>query len=253
MGDAGRESSAHDTEVLPPEDAEASEKSGAQQVADALGASTRTHDRALSRVIWVVAALIVLGAVLMISGVLLSRRQAASLPSDSRGASAETPPNSMGASTPAETRGAEGRVATAGTIATSAIAGGDASGTSVPSAPPATAAALPELGSSPPRTIAMVVVPRGFAGASYRVVFRPFGWAAGGSANGRLIMVVDSDQPTDSGAKALGQEFAKRNLMVWCTPECAAQIGRAGTYNGVLEVRPQGDVGLLYLTKASAR
>ena len=96
----------------------------------------------------------------------------------------------------------------------------------------------------------MLVVPKGFTPASYAVVFEPYGWGPGGQRGGRLVARIVSSKAANASATTLAKEFAGRNVMVWCAPKVAAAISGGGRYQGMLEVRPQGDVGVLYLAQA---
>jgi len=112
-------------------------------------------------------------------------------------------------------------------------------------------AALTELKTPPSRTVAMLVVPKGFTAATYAIVFQPFGWGPGGSESGRLLIRIVSSNPTNASATTLDKDFAGRNAAVWCSPQVAASLSKGGTYTGILQVRPQADVGTLYLTSAT--
>lgn len=107
---------------------------------------------------------------------------------------------------------------------------------------------LPELSGPPPKTVSMLVVPKGFALATYDIVFRPYGWGPGGPSGGRIVIRIDSAKPADSGARTLGSEFKDRNASVWCVTGDVKTLDVGGTYRGTLSVRPQGDVGWLYLS-----
>lgn len=96
----------------------------------------------------------------------------------------------------------------------------------------------------------MLVVPKGFTIASYGVVFRPYGWGPGGESGGRLLVKIVSSKATNASATSLKKNFAGRNVSVWCTPKAVAAVSGGGTFQGVLQVRPQGDVGVLYLAQA---
>jgi len=97
----------------------------------------------------------------------------------------------------------------------------------------------------------MVVVPKGFSAAQYEIAFEPYGWGPAGAADGRIVVRITTSKPLDAGAKALDRDFADKNALLFLGPEDARAISTGGTYKGVLSVRPQGDVGLLYLTKVS--
>lgn len=139
--------------------------------------------------------------------------------------------------------------ATRGQSATQPTPGG--TGRIVGTAPGAVVAKdepLAELAVPPERMIGMVVVPKGFTKASFNVAIEPYGWGPGGQASGRLAVKITSATPMDAGAKALGQTFAGRNASLWTSPDVAAVTRVGGAYRGVLEIRPQGDVGTLHLT-----
>ena len=96
----------------------------------------------------------------------------------------------------------------------------------------------------------MLVVPKGFTSASFGVVFQPYGWGPGGQRSGRLLAKIVTSKPTNTSARALNKDFAGRNVAIWCAPPISAAIAVGGTYQGVMVVRPQGDVGVLYLVNA---
>lgn len=112
-------------------------------------------------------------------------------------------------------------------------------------------AKLIELKAPPSRTVAMLVVPKGFTAATYAIKFQPFGWGPGGSEGGRLLIRIVSSKPTNASATQLDKDFAGRNAAVWCSPQVAASLSKGGTYTGTLQVRPQADVGTLYLLSAA--
>ena len=149
--------------------------------------------------------------------------------------------------------GGGARVATPGsTDGTSGVTGAPR-GSSSQKLPAGDGVPLTDLAAPPERTVSMLVVSKGFTSATYTVVFRPYGWGGGGRAGGRLVVRVVSSQPTGGGAKTLDAGLAGRNASVWCTPEVASAVAKGGTYRGVVEVRPQGDVGTLYLTDATLK
>lgn len=117
-------------------------------------------------------------------------------------------------------------------------------------APATPGAPLTELTSPPPRTVAMLVVPKGFTAATYAIAFTPYGWGPGGRTGGRILINITSSKPTNASAKVLDKDFANRNAAVWCSPKVAAALSTGGAYTGLLQVRPQGDVGTLYLMDA---
>ncbi len=108
---------------------------------------------------------------------------------------------------------------------------------------------LSELSAPPAKTVAMLVVPKGFKAAAFDIVFQPYGWGPGGVDGGRILVRIDSSRPADAGAKALEKDFMGRNAAVWCSPADAKILADGGTYSGVLTVRPQGNVGSLYLSQ----
>jgi hypothetical protein len=119
-----------------------------------------------------------------------------------------------------------------------------------PGTPAAPGDKLVEIAAPPEKTIGMLVVPKGFTPATYGVVLQPFGWGPGGQAAGRLVAKIVSATPTNDSAKSLGKDFAGRNVSLWIAPPAAKVMVIGGTYQGVMEVKPQGDVGVLYLATA---
>jgi len=119
-----------------------------------------------------------------------------------------------------------------------------------PGTPAAPGDKLVEIPAPPEKTIGMLVVPKGFTSATYGVVLQPFGWGPGGQTAGRLVAKIVSATPTNDSAKSLGKDFAGRNVSLWIAPPAAKVMVIGGTYQGVMEVKPQGDVGVLYLATA---
>ena len=97
----------------------------------------------------------------------------------------------------------------------------------------------------------MLVVPKGFTSATFAMVFQPYGWGPGGPQGGRLIAKVISSKPTNASAAALKQDFTGHNVSLWAPPQVTAGLKVGGTYKGTVQVKPQGDVGVLYLTNAT--
>lgn len=108
---------------------------------------------------------------------------------------------------------------------------------------------LMELAAPPAKTVAMLVVPKGFEPGTFDIVFQPYGWGPGGADGGRILVKISSSKPTNPSARALDKDFEGRNVAVWCSPADAKVLVKGGTYTGVLTVRPQGDVSSLYLSK----
>jgi len=114
--------------------------------------------------------------------------------------------------------------------------------------PAAAGQPLAELAAPPVKTVAMLVVPKGFTPATFGIVFEPYGWGPGGPDGGRILVRINSSKPTNASAKALDKDFKGRNAAVWCAPADTKVLVKGGTYTGVLTVRPQGDTGSLYLS-----
>ena len=95
--------------------------------------------------------------------------------------------------------------------------------------------------------------PTGIAVATYRIDFEPYGWGQGGPSRGRLVVYVLASKPTDAGATKLGKQLQGTNVAVWVEPGSAKVVSAGGAYSGVLQVQPQGDVGLFYLSEVTAR
>lgn len=127
-----------------------------------------------------------------------------------------------------------------------------ASGSVVASNPSGAAgtATLPTLQTPPEHTVAMIVVPRGFAGADFSVAFEPLGFGPAGSAGGLLMAKVLSSKPVGSAAASLQRDFSGRNVSLYCTPGQLTGMATGARYDGTIHVRPQGDVGVLILTQA---
>lgn len=123
---------------------------------------------------------------------------------------------------------------------------------SAPKQPARDGSRLTTLPAPPERTIGMIVVPDDFRVATYEVTLKPFGWGPGGQKGGRLVASIVTATPADDGAKALAKEFKGRNATLWCQGPVAEAIELGGTYAGIMEVRKQGDVGVLYLTEVKA-
>ncbi len=119
-----------------------------------------------------------------------------------------------------------------------------------PSAPAKQGSSLTTLTAPPEKTIGMIVVPKGFKGGTYAIEFEPYGWGPSGPAGGRLIAKILKSSAQDAGAKSLDKDFANRNATLWCAPDLAKTIKLGGKYTGTMDVRPQGDVGVLFLVKA---
>lgn len=118
-----------------------------------------------------------------------------------------------------------------------------------PKAPAAAGSQLTTLTVPPDKTIGMIVVPDGFTSGTYEITFKPYGWGPAGQQGGRLVAQIATAKAVDEGAKSLKKEFEGRNATLWCAGPVADDIDLGGQYKGVMVVRPQGDVGVLYLTK----
>lgn len=117
--------------------------------------------------------------------------------------------------------------------------------------PAASGSKLATLDTPPEHTVAMVVVPRGFQGADFAVVFTPYGLGPSGPAGGVLVAKILSSKPIGSQAKSLRHDFAGQNVTLYCTPAQLSAITDGGRYQGTMRVRPQGDVGVMLLVRAS--
>lgn len=153
---------------------------------------------------------------------------------------------------PTDTPGARKKSAAASSTAQSAAGTATIAQPAAPNTVAAAGSKLVELQAPPERTVGMLVVPKGFTAASYNVVFQPYGWGPGGAESGRLLVKVTSSKPANESATKLDKDFAGRNVTLWATPQAAAVITLGGTYQGVMQVRPQGDVGVLYLVNAKS-
>ena len=123
------------------------------------------------------------------------------------------------------------------------------SGTSGSPQPVAAGSKLPALQAPPQGSVGLVLVPRGFAGAEFAIVFTPYGVGASGSAGGTLFAKVVSSKP--SGSKhAFAHDFTGEDLALYAPAGVLAAVTGGGRYKGMLQVRPQGDVGVLILTRA---
>lgn len=122
-----------------------------------------------------------------------------------------------------------------------------------PTAPVPKGSKVTSISAPPTQTVGMLVVPKGFKGAQYAVTFRPYGWGPGGAAGGRLVIRIDTSKAVDAGAKAYGKDFSGRNAIAFVVPSAAAAIKLGGTYTGQLLLRPQADVGVFYLLKATPK
>lgn len=107
---------------------------------------------------------------------------------------------------------------------------------------------LSELSGPPPQAVAMLVVPKDFTPATFGIVFQPYGWGPGGPEGGRLLVKINSSNPTNASAKALDKDFEGHNASLWCSPQDTKALAEGGTFTGVLTVVPQGDVGQLHVS-----
>jgi hypothetical protein len=221
----------------------------AEEVADALGASTASHDRRVHRGVLIA---IVVGCVVVVGAVALlvaSSLRPAQAPVAAPGSAATASPSAPAQSAPATVDD------------TRAAAGGPATGAS-PAAPPSTIASAPgqpapagqplaTLTSPPPGVISLVVTPKGFSAGSFAITMRPYGWGPGGASGGTLVVRIDSAKPLDAGAKALKTPLADKNAALVCVPAVATRIPTGGTYSGTLSVNSHGDVGVMSLIKVA--
>lgn len=210
-------------------------------------AETAAHSRQ-TRIGWevVVGAVVVMLVGAGIAFALLGQDAESEKPADKPTAAAVIPTRTpsltaTGSATTSRTTAASG---------TSAPGGVQSNRTATPTEKPAVAGQpLAELSAPPVQTVAMLVVPKGFRDATFGIVFQPFGWGPGGADGGRLLVKISSSEPTNASGKSLGKDFKARNASVWVSPPDARILVKGGTYTGVLTVRPQGDVGSLYLSK----
>lgn len=122
-----------------------------------------------------------------------------------------------------------------------------------PSKPAAAGEELKPLPAPPEKTLAMLSLDEGFSGAQYEITFEPFGYGPTGDEAARLVVLVSASKPLDAGAKALDRDFSGRNVALMTSRVIVREIAKGGQYTGTIEVRPQGDVGVLYLLDAKAK
>ncbi len=209
-------------------------------------AETAAHSRQ-TRIGWEVVVGVVV-VVLIGAGVAFSLLRGDAKPEKPAGKPTTTTP--IPTQTPSsETAGSAPTSQTVATSGTPAPGGAPSNPAARPSEKPAVQGQpLAELSAPPAQTVAMLVVPKGFKDATFGIVFEPYGWGPGGADGGRLLVKISSSEPTNASAKTLGKDFGSRNASVWVSPPDARILVKGGTYRGVLTVRPQGDVGSLYLS-----
>lgn len=105
--------------------------------------------------------------------------------------------------------------------------------------------------SAPPMdTVTMVIIPKGFDSALYRIRFEPYGWSSAGTTGGQLFVRVESSKPLDAAAKRLAKDWGNTNLSVFVGSVVAGQLATGGTFTGTLQVQPRASVGVLALLDA---
>lgn len=238
-----------------PEDAVDLSKPGADRVAEMLGETTARHDRAAHRTIAIAVGAGVLVIALAVGGFLVARSLGGSSSNAKPGAATSTDAEKSGQGGTGTGAGSAGQAVTApvaqGQVTQTASATPPGAKSGAPKAPAENGAALATLSAPPEHSVAMVVVPKGFKSGDYAVVFRPYGWGATGQAGGRLVVRIDSAKPLDAAAKSIDRDWKDRNAMVFVGPDVARVVAKGGTYKGTLRIRPQGDVGMLYLVKVT--
>lgn len=235
-------------------DSAASSKPSAEQVSDSLGATDVLHNRSRARWLWTAGAVVLVLAAAAAAFALWGRgRPSPSSPASGAsgsGAASRTAAGSgatRNASEPVQPGSpAAGSGTTAPGAGTKPPAAVDA-----PIAPAARGSQLTSLSAPPAGTAAMLVVPKGFTTGRYRITFEPYGWGPQGSSGGRIVVRVTASQALDAGAKALARDFTGRNAMLFVEHDTATTLGVGGTYTGTMEIRPQGDIGMLFLVDAA--
>jgi hypothetical protein len=106
---------------------------------------------------------------------------------------------------------------------------------------------VPVLDSMPPATVSLMALPSGFEGATLRVTFSPYGWGQGGPEACNLFIDVEEAEPASGDTEGL-EPLAGSDASVWV--ECDQELLQTGgRFTGTVEVRRQGNVGILYLTE----
>lgn len=172
--------------------------------------------------------------------------------SETSKAIAEKPASSAGVSSSRVGTSAPSAYGKASTSTTRAVPGA-ISRPGVMSKPAMKGSRLATLSAPPEQTIGMIVVPKDLKAARFRMTFEPYGWGPSAASGARLIARVQTSEPVDDEAKSIDRDFAGRNLTLWIAPDKAEAIRIGGTYSGVVEVRRQGDVGVMYLVDVAGK
>lgn len=120
----------------------------------------------------------------------------------------------------------------------------------VPAEPCGEGVELPLLDTPPPSTLGLLALPAGFEVAELDVTFTPYGWGQGGPEGCNLVVSVATAKPASGDTEGL-DDISGMNVSMWT--ECAHDeiLKTGGQFAGTVEVRRQGNVGLLYLTEIS--
>lgn len=101
----------------------------------------------------------------------------------------------------------------------------------------------------PPSTVAMLDIPEGFETARFNITFRPYGPAMG--PNGpSMVITIDEMDPLGGDTDEV-KDLSGLNAVCSTPPSVIERVAEGGMYSGVLEVRANGDVGVLVLTQVS--
>lgn len=186
--------------------------------------------------------------VLAVAGFVLLHRPAHQTPGP---AAPPGPVASQSASSAVATLTTASQAASSASIGSTATTPSPGASSTQPAAPAPSGARLETLAAQPQNTIALIVVPRGFAGADFSVVLVPYGLGASGAAGGVLVAKVVSSKPGGPAARSLKQDFVGQNVALYCTPAILSTVSSGGRWQGTIHVRPQGDVGVLLLTQVA--
>ena len=120
----------------------------------------------------------------------------------------------------------------------------------VPTEPCGEGVELPVLDAPPPSTLGLLALPAAFEVAELEVTFSPYGWGQGGPEGCNLVIKVATAKPISGDTEDL-EDISGMNVSAWT--ECAHGeiLETGGQFAGTVEVRRQGNVGLLYLTGLS--
>lgn len=119
-----------------------------------------------------------------------------------------------------------------------------------PTAPVADKAKLPEVDTAPERTLAMIE-PKAASAGEYDIEFRPYGTGPVQASATTLVVRIESAMPRASVKKPF--KLTSRNALVNVGPGASGVVKAGGEYRGVLELRPNDGLLVLWLTDASAR